>query len=194
MILVTRIISCLPALWLFIACKHAVHRYAGNDRLPVQETGYPRSPQDSVSARLKKGFGYAWWLDDHKKHREAAELITELLGHLPKIPRKDSALKYLTLYLLALPQQQADSVAGTIEAMLDPASPSYSNDLVQFFNGKIRWLIWTRHLAEGRQLLVRCDSLIRHAPATAIDSLSRVSFWDKGRRYLYRRTSLPIVG
>jgi CHAT domain-containing protein len=125
-----------------------------------------------------KTFAHAWWLDEHNRDPEAAALIKDLLDRLPKHARKDSLLRYLSLYLFTLPEKAADSAEREAETMLDHHSPSYTNDLLQCLNGKTRWLLTNHRIGVGRQALDSCDKLIRNTPAAGIDSLSLVSFWE----------------
>ncbi len=159
---------------LFFSCKHPAHG--------------PDGPQDAAAAmqdstRIKgipdiRSFAYAWWLDQHNRHTEAAALVKDLLDHLPQASRKDSLIRYLSLYLYNLPDKAADSVEQETEKMLDPHSSSYTNDLLQCLNAKIRWLLGTNRIAAGRQLLDSCNKLIAQAPAATIDSFSLVCFWE----------------
>jgi CHAT domain-containing protein len=164
----------MPAACLFFSCRHTTQ---GSDKGPA----FQASRQDSVrapAAPSPKTFAYAWWLDEHNRDTEAAALIKDLLDHLPRSSRKDSLLRYLSLYLYTLPGKAADSVAQTVESFLDPSLPSYANDLLRWLNGKASFMLNTHRLAGGRQALDSCDKLIRNTAAAGIDSLSLVSFWE----------------
>jgi CHAT domain-containing protein len=159
---------------LFPSCQHGAHRSDNK-----QDLTPPRQENDRASALPPaKSFAYAWWLDEHNRDPEAAALIKDLLDRLPQKAKKDSMLRYMSLYLFSLPEKAADSVERETEKILNPRSPTYANDLLLCLNGKTRWQLTNHQLAAGRETLDSCDKLIRNEPAASIDSFSLVSFWE----------------